>query len=178
MRIRLRFLAFAGGLALAGGASAGAQTLHEVALSHARVSVQDQRVVLTMVAEGDLKGLLTLTLTDVDAAGRGSGEWALVVAYAQELTRVAEGPTGGEALVDPDEAHSEWLRLVDEGTLSGRVTGAAVSFDAAGVPVAIQAELPLLRGSLRFEGASGSGWLDAAALDDGATSSGSLSLSF
>ena len=57
---------------------------HNVALAHARVSSDNNDIIVVMDATGDLPGALTLKL-NCDGANVTGGEWALVVAYTELL---------------------------------------------------------------------------------------------
>src|SRR5437867_2072969 len=88
-------------------------------LHQAKVSVvSGSRVVVSMEASGDLRGLLTLTI-DRDNNGHLSGEWALVVRYVQDVDA-----SGNPIKPDFDESQGEpqeRIQLIDKGTLSGAI---------------------------------------------------------
>ena len=97
---------------------------HNVALAHARVSAENNDIIVVMDATGDLPGALTLKL-NCNGANVTGGEWALVVAYTELLP---DQPTEDG---DPGES------LVQKGTLKGTITGAQITLSADGPIAAI-----------------------------------------
>ncbi len=180
MRVRLRCLGIrvlaAGFIALIpAAASAADPQIHNVALRGARVSVvSPTRVVVSMEAQGDLRGELTLTLDAAD--GHLAGEWALVVRYLQDVDA-----NGLPAIPDFDETNGEpkeHFVLVDKGTLSGAVTGGVLTLQDGTVTGVESIDLSVSSGSLTFDGVSGSAVGAASDLQDILASSGSLALTF
>jgi hypothetical protein len=170
--------------ALLPAAAYAATTSHEVSLNSAQVSVvSSSRVVVTMAAGGeDLKGLITLTLDRDAATGAVTGEWSLVVRYAEYLD--ADGnvidehhAAHGDDELDPN--HKERLRLVNRGTLTGQVTSGAVAISADGVVTGLDGlVLAITTGSEEFAGVTGDAAGSASALNDSQASSGTLTLTF
>ena len=142
----------------------GADTvqIHDSTLSYARVSmVTAGQMVVSMDATGDLRGLLTLRLDVLPDGTVAGGDWAIVVTYVEDLnpdgTVVPDGgaPTGG----DPE---AEYIRVVDDGTLGGSVTGEFVGSGSDGAPALVNVQLELTTGSLTFDSvAAGTGNVDA-----------------
>jgi hypothetical protein len=161
-----------------------------VTLDHARVDrLDDGHVVITMEARGDLKGLITLTLEGEGDGSLWKGEWALVVAYIQDLNEdgtIADEPEEHPHSEEPGEhhhgeegePHRERVRFVRDGTLSGQVLGASLLFSENGSLTGIEdAQLKVSKGSLKFQGAHGTGQITAA-IPEGGTLKGVLSLLF
>jgi hypothetical protein len=154
--------------------AADAET-RNVVLAGARVSnVSAARVVVTMEASGDLRGLLTLTLDRVD--GHLAGEWALVVRYLQDFDDDGN-PTAPDFDHSDGEPH-EHFQLVDKGTLSGPIADGALATDAEGTITGVTVQLGVSEGSLTFQGAAGSGWAAATVINDIHVSTGTLTLTF
>ena len=143
-----------------------------LSLSGARVSVvSGNRLVISMDVDGDLPGLLTLTLRR-DASGTAvtGGDWVLVVSTRQPATPgVAEGT--------PDAGAWPALRA---GTLSGTIGGGTVRLRGdGGVAEVTGVGLSLEAGSLLFQHVRlGHGVADAADLHDARVSHGTLMLAF
>lgn len=155
---------------------------YELSLDNAQVSaLPNGKVVVTMEAKGDLRGLLTLTL---DTAGNQitGGEWVLVSRYVEYLDEDGHVLTLEEEAEHPHsetEPHSERLRFVDKGSVSGAVVSGQLAKDANGATTGVDSVgLSLDAGSLTFAGASGTGSGSATSLQDVAASSGSLVLTF
>ena len=123
----------------------------------------DGTLVVTSVATGDLRGMVTLTLRP-GANGTYAGEWAFTVAHTDH----ADPATGIEPV--PEEGHEghshvDFVTYVRRGALSGSVSGAQVTFDADGAPTTLTASLAISQGSLEFEGQTGSGQATLTALN-------------
>jgi hypothetical protein len=132
--------------------------LHDVVLTAARVSTVDAgRLVITMDASGDLRGLVTLKL-DVDAQGSiTGGDWALVSSYVEDLNPDGTVATPEEhpeehpgEPEDPNAPHEEHIRLVDNGTLGGSILGGSLSIGPDGSPNLSDVQLALTSGTLTF----------------------------
>lgn len=154
---------------------------HQVTLTAARVStLADGRIVISMNAAGDLRGLMTLTL-DPNGAGSYTGRWALVVGFLQDLNpdgTVATAPP--EIHEDPTQhaQHREYARIVRRGTLTGDVSQATLRVADDGRLAGVQfAQLTVASGSMTFAGASGYGTM-AAFYNAGAFAGSSLTLTF
>jgi hypothetical protein len=155
-------------------------TTRQMTLTNGQVSEAPGKVVVTFEAKGDLRGLVTLTVNTSGNEITG-GEWAFVVRYVEYLDHHGRPiPEGEEELVhNESEPHAERPVFVDKGTLSGPVGGGALSRDANGVITGLSSVLLSVgSGSLTFEGAAGHGSSAASGLDQAATSSGSLDLTF
>lgn len=128
--------------------------------------LQDGTVVVTFVATGELRGLVTLTLHPADGSAY-AGEWAFKVAHADNTDPVtgedeeAQPHDDGDADADADghAPHKSYLTLVDQGSLSGTVSNAVVTFDTTGALVDLSAAVSVTHGTLEFAGATGSGQL-------------------
>jgi len=157
-------------IALASTTFSGAQQQAPAAVDHAvtltRQSADvlaDGTVVVTSVATGDLRGLVTLTLRP-GANGTYAGEWAFTVAHtdhADPATGVEPVPEEGH---EGHEHHTDYVTFVRRGALSGSIAGAQVAFDTEGAPTTLTATLAISEGSLEFEGKTGSGQATLTAL--------------
>jgi hypothetical protein len=156
------------------GASALTQspsTTYNINLSKATVSAtDDNRIIVVMDAKGDLPGALTLRL-ERDAAGSivTGGEWALVVAYTEEIQL-----SPGEGDGDPGEG------LVQKGTLKGTISGGQVTLNPDGSIASINSlQLVVNGGSMSYDAVNdGSGSVHEENLQDADNASGGLTLSF
>jgi hypothetical protein len=149
---------------------------HEtITLTQASVSAAGNGAyTVTMEAAGNLRGLLTLKLNR-RSDGTAFGQWALLVAYVQDLNPDGTPHEHSESQDHEDPNHQEHIALVNRGTMGGRVTAATLGFDAGGALVSIDGlQLDVESGSLEFAGMTGHGNVDAANLGDAAASSGSL----
>jgi hypothetical protein len=158
-------------LATAGAAHDPHGATHASPLAGARVDVApDGRTVVSLVAGGDLAGLLTLDLTPAPN-GTYSGRWALTVAHADHtdpdtgVEPPAEPHDHGGGAHGPGEGHGEgagtphrdFVRLVHRGALAGTVNLASLQLGADGGATALSAQLTVGLGTLEFHGASGTG---------------------
>lgn len=153
---------------------------YRMSLSNAQTSeLPDGKLVVTMEATGDLKGLLTLTMNSSGTQVSG-GEWAFVVRYVEYLD--ADGkviPEDAPEVHSESEPHSERPRFVDRGTLAGSVRGGSLAIDDAGHVTGVGSlSIALESGSLTFRGASGTGASEASNIRDVLASSGLLTLVF
>ena len=138
------------------------------------------KVVVTFESKGDLRGLVTLTVSTAGSEITG-GEWAFVVRYVDYLDHHGRPIPEGEEehLHSESDPHFERPLFVDKGTLSGTVGGGVLSRGADGAITGLGSVLLSIEsGSLTFEGAAGSGSSAAAGLEQATTSSGSLDLTF
>ena len=148
-------------------------TVHSGLLSRARVSyVENNRLVITMDAVGDLPGALTLMI-DRDGSGRTviGGDWALVVA---EIPPPDNHQGNGNDHGGPSD------QPIQKGTLSGTISGGSISFSADGKLASIDAlQLNLNLGSQTFKNvSSGDGTVQVVNVENYPLSSGGISLSF
>ena len=94
-------------------------------LAAVEIRDDDGRLVITMGVEGDLRGALTLIVTDMASDGTvRAGEWAIVNTYIED---VASTSTGGSA----QEGHSTGEVLVHKGTVNGTLAGGTLAFGVA-----------------------------------------------
>lgn len=156
-------------------------TTRQMTLTNGQVSqIAPGKVVVTLEAKGDLRGLVTLT---VNTAGNEivGGEWAFVVRYVEYLDQhglpIAEGQE--EHVHNESEPHGERLRFIDKGTLAGTVRGGTFSRGADGAIVGVDSVLLSIEsGSLTFEGAIGDGSSAAIGLHNVSAATGTLALTF
>jgi hypothetical protein len=154
------------GALLVQGAAAGALTQdrpvrnYQGTLSQARLSqMPDGHTVVSFDVAGDLRGVLTLNLTGGDGSGL-SGTWAMKVAYLQDLN-----PDGSPASVPqpepgPDEDHAlhrEYVKLMNDGSLQGTVSGVAIRLDDAANVIGVDGLVVVTAGSVKYAGAQGTG---------------------
>jgi hypothetical protein len=164
-------------------------------LTGARVSDSAGRLVIAMNARGDLRGLVTLTLSVGPDGTITSGDWALVVSHLEDLNpdgtvavvneeephEHSEEPSDGPLEEHHDESsggeHHEFIRFVNKGTLGGDITGGFVGTGADGALALVNVQLQLTGATLTFAStSSGTGSIDA---DLGSRSAqGSLRLTF
>lgn len=154
---------------------------HHVSLSKAQVSqVENNRIIVTMRAEGDLPGALTLVIdqNDTDHTIVG-GDWALVIPGGQDVN-------AGQAHEDSeDDAHSKHAehsgeRLDRSGVLKGTISGGTVTLNADGTVASVDSvQLNIDGGTLAYDNVTnGNGIAHGTSLQDFSTSSGTLSLNF
>jgi hypothetical protein len=155
---------------------------YNLALSRADASTDAKgRLVVTMVARGDLPGTLTLAL---DRAADGTvtgGEWALMVSYTAVTSAAGElsvGEPEGELAAETGADDSE--ALVQKGALKGDVAGGTVSLDPDGTVRSLNGlVVSVTGGTLAYERATnGNGLIIAINLADHAASNGTASLIF
>jgi hypothetical protein len=145
-------------------------TTYNLTLSHAEASVDESgRIVVTMMASGDLQGTVTVRL-DRSAEGAVTGEWAFNVSYTEVMAVVPNG-TGDE---DPGEA------LVQKGVLKGSVKGGSIALNDDGSVRALSSLLLELKaGTLEYESVTaGDGLLNGTDVSNRDASNGSISLTF
>lgn len=138
----------------------------------------DGRTVVTAAAAGDIRGALTLTITGVNSAGTiTSGEWALVNSYIQDVA-VSHAPHSGEGTEAHEHPGGELL--VNHGTLSGKITGGTLTYDADGKLSALgYVQLSISLGSLTFQSVtSGTASLALTGIQDPARSTGAAAFTF
>ena len=130
-------------------------------LTGARASVlPDGQIVISMdAAKGDLRGLLTVTLS-----ADGAGVWAFAANYIEDLradgTPIAATDHFQHNHDDPStpELHREYAQFRRDGAIAGTVTGATLLRAEDGSVTGIRAaELHVSGGSRTFKGATGSG---------------------
>ena len=164
--------------------TASTPQIHDMTLRGARVSESAGRVVVTLDARGDLRGLVTLTLTVSPDGTVTRGDWALVASHIEDLNpdgSVAartEGHDEGDRAEPVDESpdtpveehhdessdapHQEFIRFVNIGTLGGDVVGGFVGTGTDGGLALVNLQLRLTNATLTFASASGGdGNLDA-----------------
>jgi hypothetical protein len=149
-------------------------TTYDLTLSQPRTSQPDpNKPVITFEVSGAIRGLLTLSLDG--SSGTVTGQWALLAAYADN-----SGPDGWVPPTTDDDnpaTHRDYVRFVDSGTLGGPLTGVVLETGAQGQITGIDmAQAALTIATRSFAGASGSGTLSAAGIDQGGNGAGSLSL--
>ena len=145
-----RFVAVAGVTVALVGTQRDMSALSETEVRVSRVSVLETgELVVSMDTQGALPGLLTARLVVSNGAIVG-GEWSVVVTSVQDLN--ADGsvidPPGHPATAG--EPHQEYIRIVDRGTLAGRVTSGSVAMNADGSLVLSTVQLIVETGSLTF----------------------------
>ena len=124
----------------------------------------DGKAVITFVAAGDLAGVISVQLTPA-GDGTYSGDWGFTVAHADATDPATglepevneHGEEHGHDGDEPAHPHRDFVRLVQQGTLSGTISGAQLTFRGDGALTELSAPLSLTQGSLEFDGATGSG---------------------
>lgn len=141
---------------------------YDITLSEPRVSVLDDgRYVVSLNATGPIRGLVTITITPGPTP---SGEWALSSRYLVE-----DHPSEPHDHEEPGEPHSEHSRIVDDGLIGGAIDSAVLTGTLDGI---VSSTLTLVSGTMKFDGASGSGALEISGLSDPAAFTGRLTVTF
>lgn len=152
---------------VASGLTAEAVT-YDITLSDPRVNVLDDgRYVVSLNATGPIRGLVTITITPGPSP---TGEWALSSRYLVE-----DHPAEPHDHEEPGEPHSEYSRIVDDGLIGGAIDSAVLTGTLDGIA---SSSLRLVSGTMKFEGASGTGALDISGLSDPAAFTGRLTVTF
>jgi opacity protein-like surface antigen len=140
-------------------------------LSNAQVSQhQDGGTVVLITAQGELPGTLTLKL-DLNGTAIVGGEWAFNVSYT-EVRHIEDPEPGGEDHVE---------NLIQRGMLKGVISGGQVTLGGANNTVGSinSVQLTVNGGTMSFHQADdGSGAAQASNIQNGALSSGTMTLSF
>jgi hypothetical protein len=158
------------GVAVATG-QAPVTSAHSAVLSGARVDVlADGRVAVTMDAEGDLAGSVTLMLTP-KSDGTYGGEWAFTIAHVDNTDpetgvepenaeaphhHAADEPHAFDSPDAPPLPHRDFVRMVRRGTMNGAIDSATLSFGPDGL-AALTASIAIAQGTVEFAGATGTG---------------------
>jgi hypothetical protein len=145
---------------------------HTAELTDARVDPLDTgETVVSMMASGDLKGVVTFKLRRT-AEGGVSGEWAFTVAHVDNTDPATGREPEAEHHHEHGDGHGErahphrdYVTMVHRGALAGTVTGAELTFDSAGALATMSASLTIAQGSSEFAGATGSGQATLTALN-------------
>jgi hypothetical protein len=132
------------------------------------------RVVVTMLAKGDLAGVVTLALEKNAAGTVTGGEWALNVSYVESV------PVDPNAPVNPSGDNDGGERLVQKGMIKGRITSGTLTLNADGTLSSLDGVLLSLdSGTLQYQSAtSGSGLVTASQLGNRDTATGAVSFIF
>lgn len=149
---------------------------YNVTLTPTSVSTRANQTgtVISMMAAGDLRGLLTIDL-DPDAT---HGKWTLLAAYVENVDPDGITVVNPAHHIDDGAPHDDFIRHVNNGALVGTVTGATLATDpATGRPVLTGAQLVVSRGDATFAGAQGFGAITATTLPDGTVTT-TLTLTF
>jgi len=161
--------------AFSGSAAAQSPTAYNVTLGLANQTQDSQgRTVITMVAAGDLPGVLTLVLSTSPDGTVTGGEWALNVSYTSPLNPNAQpDPT----YPDPDAAIGE--QFIQLGVLKGVVTTGSATLANGSVTALAAAQLSVTGGTVRFASvSSGAGTVVGSNTADPINSTGSMILTF
>ncbi|HTC95447.1 MAG TPA: hypothetical protein VK699_18520 [Terriglobales bacterium] len=175
---RCALLVAAAALMLAMPSNSGAQqspATYNINLALADEHVDDHgRTVITMMASGDLRGVLTLAISSVPDGTVTDGEWSLNVSYTVPLNPDAQPDF---SLPDPDAAIGE--QLIQRGVLSGTVTGGSITQADGQVAWLIGLRLSLTNGTVEFADVpNGFGTADGSNVNDRTNSAGSMTLTF
>jgi hypothetical protein len=130
------------------------------------------RVVVTLMATGDLSGVVTLALERGAAGAVTGGEWAINVSYTELVPAV---PTAAPSS-DPDGGE----RLVQKGAIKGSIAGGTLTLNADGTLASLNdVVLTVSSGTLEYQSAtSGSGLVTATQLASRNSATGAVSLIF
>jgi hypothetical protein len=127
-------------------------------------------IVINLELAGEHRGLLTLNL-EPDASGVLGGNWVLAERYTDNTDpatgveppshddheSAVQHESASAAGADAEHLHRDYVRYLDNGTISGTISAAALDIDADGRLVDFRAQLSIVSGSLTFEGITGSG---------------------
>ena len=175
---RVYVLALAAAVAIAAPAAVAfaqsAPTTYNNTSGLAMQSVDSKgHTVIVLQGSGDLPGVLTLVLA-VAPDGTVSGEWAMNVSYTAPLHPDAQPAPDSD---DPDSAQGE--QLIQKGMLHGTISSGSVIMANGQVTEIDSLQLSIVAGSLQFAGVTkGSGAVNATHVDDRATSTAHMSLTF
>jgi hypothetical protein len=159
-------------------ARAQTQATYNLTFSHAEESIDAAgATVITVMARGDLQGVMTLKLERGEDGSVTGGEWALAVSYTE--TPVIP-PPNDNPITPPAGDNDPPENLVQKGVLKGQITGGAVALNEDGGVVALNGvQLELTGGTLAYGSVlQGGGYINGTTLTDRDTSSGSVSLIF
>lgn len=182
---RLMLFLILGAAIVDNGARTVAQTrtarLYSGTLVQPRATRDDTgHVVISMEAQGDLRGVMTFELDPTSEGSTYQGKWALAVAYLQDLN--ADGTNAADVPRHEDDAEHdrdhprENVRFVREGTIFGSVAGLMLLTAADGAIDGIaSAQIEVAHGTLAFKAAAGAGAVARPSLDSRVTT---LSLTF
>jgi hypothetical protein len=165
-------------LMLAMPSNSGAQqspATYNVTLALADQHVDDHgRTVITMMASGDLRGVLTLAISSAPDGTVIDGEWSLNVSYTAPLNPNAQPDPSSS---DPDAGTGE--QLIQRGVLSGTITGGSITRADGQVTGLSGLGLSLTNGTVEFADVpNGFGTFDGSSVNDRTNSTGSMTLTF
>jgi hypothetical protein len=127
------------------------------------------RVVINVELQGEHRGLLTF---NVEPASDGvlGGTWVLAERYtdntdpatgvepaAHEHETAQQHEQASAEAVDAQHQHRDYVRYIDNGTISGTIDIASFDIDADGKLTDFRAQLTVTAGSVGFDGVSGTG---------------------
>jgi hypothetical protein len=148
---------------------------YNVTLSHAEAATDATgRLVITMMAKGDLSGVVTVALVRNAAGTVTGGEWAMNVSYTEAV------PVDPATPVTPGGDNDGGERLVQKGTIKGEVQGGTLSLTSDGLLASLNdVVLSVNSGTLVYSAAtSGNGLLTGSTLANRDASVGAISLIF
>jgi hypothetical protein len=148
---------------------------YNVTLALADQHVDDHgRTVITMMASGDLRGVLTLAISSAPDGTITDGEWALNVSYTAPLNPDAQPDPSSS---DPDAGTGE--QLIQRGVLSGTVTTGSITQADGHVTGLTGVSLSLTNGTVEFADVpNGFGTFAGTSVNDRTNSTGSMTLTF
>jgi hypothetical protein len=153
-----------------------ASHVYTVTLSGARASARPDHSgwIISFDAAGDLRGLLTIDLTDDGTAVRGT--WTFAAAYMQDLNpdgTVNLHPEHVDGSTDDDTADAlnrPLSRAVRDGVVTGAASDVVLATDPHTGQRTLQfAQLSIEGGTRTFAGATGVGSIATTSLSDGTT---------
>lgn len=154
---------------------------YNVTLAHPETNTDASgRVVVTMMAQGDLSGVVTLALEKNAAGTVTGGEWALMVSYTEIIPVDPNAPphTHGEEAGGGEPHAGE--TLVQKGALKGTIAGGSLTLNPDGSLASLNdLVLSITGGTLQYQATtSGSGVVSAGQLSTRDTATGAVSLIF
>ena len=154
---------------------------YNLTLAHPETSTDaDGRLVVTMMAKGDLGGVVTLALQRNAAGTVTGGEWALMVSYTEVIPVDPNAPphTHGEEGGSSEPHAGE--ALVQKGALKGTIAGGSLTLNPDGSVASLNdLVLSITGGTMQYEATtSGSGIVSAGQLSNRDAATGAVSLIF
>jgi hypothetical protein len=134
-----------------------------------------------MEASGDLRGMVTLMLKRDAANNTVTGEWAFVNSYVQDLGEGHSHQDGHNHLTESNsETGEHGERLIDKGTIRGKVTGGGVTLNNDGTLSSLNSiQLNIISGSLTYTNVKqGNGAVNGLNLSNLRASTGTMTLTF
>jgi len=154
---------------------------YNVTLSHPETNTDPNgRVVVTMMAKGDLRGVVTLALERNAVGTVTGGEWALMVSYTEVIPVNPNAPPHAHGEESGGGEPHSGEALVQKGAIKGTIASGSLTLNADGSLASLNdLVLTITGGTLQYHAAtSGTGVVSAGALSNRDTATGAVSLIF